>query len=116
MATILDFACAGTFSAGLIITIFNKAISDGARNWAARLAWALIGTAFGIYVFGCIRGMLYSLDAGVVVAGSRGGGRATFHRDEHPLLFGITFLGLTCATGAIAFLSIVCLWKAVKKD
>ena len=116
MATMLDFACAGTFSAGFLITLLNKALADGARNWAARLAWALIGTAMGLYVFGCIRGMLYSLDAGVVVARSRGGGQATFHRDEHPLLFGITFLALTCGTGVIAFLSMVCLWKAVKKD
>lgn len=117
MATLstMDVVALGSLSAGILVTIFNKAVTGGARNWAARTAWALIGTALGIYVYGCFSGLLYSLDVGVVAAKSSRGGSATFHRDEHPLLFGITFLLLTCASGVFLFFSLACFWKAFKR-
>lgn len=117
MATLstMDFVALGSLCGGIIITIFNKGITDGARNGAARLAWFLVGTAIGLYAYGAIGGMLYALDTGDVAASHRGGGSVAFHRDEHPLLFWITFLGLGVGTGVITCLSLTCFWKALKR-
>nr|WP_199045282.1 hypothetical protein [Dyella sp. ASV24] len=111
----MGIAGIGCLTAGIAVTIFNKAVTGGARNWAARTAWLLIGTALGIYVYGAVTGMLYSLEAGVVSGQSSRGGSATFHRDEHPVLYWVTFLALTCGTGVLAFFSLMCFWKAIKK-
>ncbi|WP_156804267.1 hypothetical protein [Rhodanobacter fulvus] len=116
MATLstMDFVALGSLCSGGIITIFNKGITGGARNGAARLAWFLVGTAIGLYAYGAIGGMLYALNTGNVAASSSRGGSVLFHRTEHPLLFWITFLGLSLATGLIACLSLTCFWKAIK--
>jgi hypothetical protein len=90
-------------------------MTDGARKRAARLAWLLAGTAVGIYVYGAFGGMFYALHAGEVAARSSRGASVFFHRNEHPLLFWITFLALSVATGLIACLSLTCFWKAVKR-
>lgn len=59
--------------------------------------------------------MLYALENGVVTGQSRGGGSATFHRSENPILFWITFLALTSAMGVFVVLSLAAFWKAFKK-
>lgn len=112
----MELAALGAMSAGCVVAIFNKGITDGARNTAARVAWALIGAAIGYYVYRATLGLLYSLDAGVVAASSSRGGHVTFDRSEHPLLYWVTFAGLTMATGVIASMSLMALWKAVKRD
>jgi len=113
--SMMDHVAIGSMGAGVLITLLNKAFADGARNMAARLAWALIGTAIAIYVYGAMGGMLYSLDEGVVVASSSRGGSASFHRDEHPLLFWITFFALTLGMAVHAGFSALCFWKAFKR-
>lgn len=117
MATLstTDFVALGSLCGGIIISIFNKGMTGGARNGAARLAWLLVGTAIGLYAYGAFGGMFYALQAGEVAARSSRGANVLFHRTEHPLLFWITFLGLSVATGLIACLSLTCLWKAFKR-
>lgn len=109
-------AALGAMGAGCVIAIFNKGLTDGARNTAARVAWALIGATIGYYVYRATLGLLYSLDAGVVAASSSRGGHVTFDRGEHPLLYWIAFAGLTMGAGVIALMSLMALWKAIKRD
>lgn len=111
----MGFIAFSLLCGGIVIAIFNKGMTGGARNFAARMSWFLIGTAIGLYVYGAVGGMLYALDTGEVAVRSSRGGRALFHRDEHPLLFWIAFLGLSFATGLIACISLMCFWKAFKK-
>lgn len=111
----LNFVALGSLCGGIAITLFNKGMTGGARNSAARVAWFLVGMAIGLYVYGAVGGMLYALDTGEVAARSSRGGSALFHRAEHPLLFWITFLGLSLATVLIAGMSLMCFWKAFKK-
>lgn len=111
----MDLVALGSLSGGIIITILNKGITGGARNGAVRFAWLLMGTAIGLYAYGAIGGMLHAFDTGDVAARSSRGGNIRFHRAEHPLLFWITFLGLSVATGLIACLSLTCFWKAFKR-
>jgi hypothetical protein len=100
---------------GIAIAIFNRAMTDDTRNLAARIAWLLIGLALGAWVFGGIWGLLHELDAGVAITKSRNGTTTVFDRDEHPLLFGLTFIAQALATGFYTFLSALCFWKAFKK-
>jgi hypothetical protein len=117
MATLstMDLLALGSLCGGIAITLFNKALTDGARNGAARLAWFFVGSAFGRAVYGGVVGMLYALDTGEVAASSSRGGSVHFYRAEHPLLFWITFFGLTAGMGITICLTLVCFWKALKK-
>jgi len=111
----MSLVALGSFCGSIMITIFNKGITGGARNGAARVAWFLFGVAVGLYAYGAIGGMLYSFNTGDVSARSSRGGTVRFHREEHPLLFWLTFLSLSTATGLIACLSLACFWKAFKR-
>lgn len=113
--SIMDFVALGSLSGGIAVTIFNKAMTGGARNGAARIAWFLIGTAIGLYAYGAFGGMFYAFDTGEVAARSSRGGSVSFDRSEHPLLFWPTFLLLSLATLVIAGISLMCFWKAFKK-
>lgn len=117
MATLstMELVAFGSLSGSIMITIFNKGITGGARNGAARVAWFLIGLAVGLYAYGAIGGGLHAFNAGDVSARSSRGGTVRFHRDENPLLFWMTFLALSTATGLIACLSLMCFWKAFKR-
>lgn len=108
--TALEFVGLGCMSAGFVVTLFNMGMTGGARNGAARLAWALVGMGIGVYVYYAFTGMLYALDNGVV-----GARRSNFHRDEHPLLYGIVFIANSLATCVVAGASLTCFWKAFKK-
>ncbi|NID14097.1 hypothetical protein [Luteibacter yeojuensis] len=105
----------GSFCGSIMITIFNKGITGGARNGAARLAWLLMGVAIGLYAYGAMGGLLYAFNTGDVSARSSRGGSVRFHRAEHPLWFWFTFVELSIATGCIACLSLACFWKAFKR-
>jgi hypothetical protein len=117
MATLstIDYVALGSLCTGSVIAIFNKGMTDGARNGAARAAWFLVGIAIGLYAYGAFGGMFYALDTGDVAARSSRGASVLFHRAEHPLLFWFTFLSLSLATLLIAGMSLMCFWKAFKK-
>lgn len=117
MATLstMDLVGLGSLYGGITITIFNKAMTGGARNGAARLAWLLVGTAFGLYAYGAVGGMFHALFTGDVVASHRDGGSVSFYRSEYPLLFLIAFLGLSVGTGMIIALCLMCFWEVLKK-
>lgn len=104
-----------SMSGGIAIALFNKGMTDGARNGAARVAWFLVGAAIGLYAYGAFGGMFYAFDTGEVAARSSRGASVLFHRSEHPLLFWPTFLLLSLATVLIAGMSLMCFWKAFKK-
>ena len=110
----IGYVVAGSASASILIALFNKALTGGARNGAARLAWALAAMALGTYVVGAIGGVGHVIDRGVVVYGSRSGS-VTFHRNEHPMLFWGALGSLTVATGVFAGLCVAATWKALKK-
>lgn len=105
----------GSLSGSIMITIFNKGITGGARNGAARVAWFLMGVAVGLYAYGSIGGLVYAFNAGDISARSSRGASVRFHRSEHPLWFWFTFFELSLATGVITFLSLACFWKAFKR-
>lgn len=114
--SVMQGVALGAACGGIAIAFFNKALADGAKTWAARLAWILMGVAIGIYVYYAFGGMLYAFDHGVVTAQSRSGGTAVFHRDEHPLLFWIAFLAETVGMSVFGFFSLLCFWKAFEKN
>ncbi|KJV33805.1 hypothetical protein [Luteibacter yeojuensis] len=111
----IGYVIAASASASILIALFNKALTDGARNGAARLAWALAATALGAYVGGAVGGVIHVIERGVVEYGSRSGS-VTFHRDEHPLLFWGALGVLSAATCVLAALAAVAAWKALKKS
>jgi len=110
-----DYVALGSMCGGIVITLFNKGMTDGVRNGAARVAWCLVGIAIGLYAYGAFGGMFYAFETGDVAARSSRGASVLFHRNEHPLLFWPTFLLLSLATTLIAGMSLMCFWKAFKK-
>jgi hypothetical protein len=108
----MDLLALGSLCGGIAITLFNKALTDGARNGAARLAWFLVGSDATSTVewWACCMHLM------PVAARSSRGGSVHFYRAEHPLLFWITFFGLTAGMGITICLTLVCFWKALKKD
>ncbi|TCI13339.1 hypothetical protein EZM97_08690 [Dyella soli] len=113
--TAIDFAAVGSLCGGIAIAMFNKGLTDGARNGAARVAWFLVGIAFARAVYRGSLGLIYALEVGDVVAGTRGGGNLLFHRDEHPLWFWLAVSAQTTGMVMVAFLACTCIWKALKK-
>ncbi|TBR40409.1 MULTISPECIES: hypothetical protein [Dyella] len=109
--TTMDHVALGAMCGGIAITLFNKALTDGARNGAARVAWFLTGVAFARAVYGGIIGLLYALEAGTTVAGSRAGGHIVLHRDEHPIVYWLTVCLQTAAMGIVIVLTLVCFVK-----
>ncbi|UPG96593.1 hypothetical protein [Luteibacter aegosomatissinici] len=110
----IGYVIAGSASASILIALFNKAITDGARNGAARLAWVLAAIGLGTYVVGAIGGLGDVIERGIVVYGSRSGS-VTFHRNEHPVFFWGALGMLTVAIGIFAVFTVVAACKALKK-
>lgn len=98
-----------------MLALYNKGKSDGPSAGVARLAWALMGVSFALWVRGGVDGMLYCLEHGTVTGQSRGGGSAAFQRAEHHIFFWITFLALTAGLGVFAFFALMCFWKALDR-
>ena len=62
----IGYVIAGSATASILIALLDKALTDGARNGAARVAWALAAIALGTYVVGAVGGVSYVIERGNV--------------------------------------------------
>lgn len=98
----------------MLVAIFNKAATGGARNAAARISWALFGLAIGAWIYGGVSGMLYALEHGVTAIQTRAG-TSVLDRSEHPLLYWTAFVGSVDGLAIFTAISASCFWQAIKK-
>ncbi|UPG96592.1 hypothetical protein [Luteibacter aegosomatissinici] len=97
------------------IALYNKGRSAGPKKGIAQLAWMLMGIAFSLWFYGGIGGLVYSLENGIITGQSRGGGSATFHHAEHPILYWATVTALSGGLGGIGIFAVMAFWQAFKK-
>ncbi|WP_213947459.1 hypothetical protein [Luteibacter sp. dw_328] len=98
----------------MLVAIFNKAATGGARNMAARISWGLFGVAIAAWIYGGVGGMLYALEHGVTAIQSRAG-TSVLDRSAHPFLYWTAFVGSVGAMALFTAISAGCFWKALKK-
>lgn len=111
----LGLAITSAVCASAAVALYNKGRSGGPKKGIARLAWVLIGIAFSLWFYGGIGGIVYSLENGIITGQSRGGGSATFHREENPILYWATLTALSGGLAGIGFFAVLAFWKAFKK-
>ncbi|UPG96595.1 hypothetical protein [Luteibacter aegosomatissinici] len=98
----------------MLVAIFNKAVTGGARNMAARISWMLFGVAIAAWIYGGVGGMLYALEHEVTAIQSRAG-TSVLDRSAHPVLYWTAFVGSVGSMAIFAAISVGCFWKALKK-